>query len=225
MSTCASSWVPSLVLQRFSRGHTIWWRVLRFAICRELHSQENWFEMVILYRQVPCFTSSSTLLSLFRKLSVEILNFSSFAFLKIARKLCESTDLNLYLAFGGCEEWLIGIVEVGSSSVVAKISSFSSIKRCAGPICLRDDLSDNSKDEGSRPVHLSIYSNLSFCFKTRWICYVIVNIINRWDVDPIIDACAALARLDLVMLCKLNLNAEAHLHFTFMQTFKVSVRD
>ena len=109
MPNCASRWVPSLILQRFSRGHTIWWQVLRFAICRELHSQENWFEMVILYRQVPCFTSSSTLLSLFRKLSVEILNFSSFAFLKIARKLCESTDHMLFSVFGGCEEWLNGM--------------------------------------------------------------------------------------------------------------------
>ena len=48
---------------------------------------------------------------------------------------------------------------------------------------------------------------------------------NQWDVDPIIDACGALARLDLVMLCKLNLNVEAHLYFTFSQTFKVSVSD
>ena len=103
MSTCASSWIPSLVLQRFRRGHTIWWRVLRFTICRELHSQENWFEMVILYRQLPCFTSSSTLLSFFRKLSMETLDFSSFAFLKIARKLCESNNLNLFLAFASCE--------------------------------------------------------------------------------------------------------------------------
>ena len=29
-----------------------------------------------------------------------------------------------------------------------------------------------------------------------------------------IDACAASARFDLVMLCKLNLNAEDHLYFT-----------
>ena len=62
-----------------------------------------------------------------------------------------------FLASGGCEEWLNGNVEVGSSSVVAKISSSSSIKRCAGPICLRDDLLDNSRGEGSRPLHLSIY--------------------------------------------------------------------
>ena len=48
---------------------------------------------------------------------------------------------------------------------------------------------------------------------------------NQGDVDPIVDACVALARLDLVMLCKLILNAEAYLCFTFSQTFKVSVRD
>ena len=55
---------------------------------------------------------------------MQILDFSSLTFLKIARKLCESTDLNLFfLAFGGYEEWLNGIVEAGSSSVVAKISS------------------------------------------------------------------------------------------------------
>ena len=69
MPNCASRWVPSLILQRFSRGHTIWWQVLRFAICRELHSQANWFEMATLYRQLPCFTSFSTLLSHFGKLS------------------------------------------------------------------------------------------------------------------------------------------------------------
>ena len=211
MSTCASSWVPSLILQRFSRGHTIWWQVLRFAVCMELHSQENWFEMVMLYRKLPCFTSFSKLLSLFCKLSMEILDFSSFAFQKIA--------------FGSCVKWLNGSVEVGSSSVVAKISSSSSIKRCAGTLCLRNDLSDNSRGEGSRPVHLSIYSVLPFSLKTRWICNVIVNTINQWDVDLIIDACAALVRLDLVMLYKLNLSEEAHLYFTFSQKSKVSVRD
>ena len=224
MSTCASSWVPSLILQRFSRDHTIWWQVLRFAICRELHSLENWFEMVILYQQVSCFTSSSTLPSLFCKLSMETLDFSSFAFLNISKALWINWSQS-FLAFGGLEKWLNGSVEVGSSSVVAKISSSSSIKRCAGPICLRDDLSDNSRGEGSRPVHLFIYSVLPFCSKTRWICNVLVNSINQWDVDPILDACTALAWLDLVMLSKLNLNAEAYLYFTFSQTFKVSVRD
>ena len=48
---------------------------------------------------------------------------------------------------------------------------------------------------------------------------------NQWDVDPIVDACVALDRLDLVMLCKLILNAEAYLYFIFSQTFKVSVID
>ena len=85
------------------------------------------------------------MLSLFRKLSTEILDFSSSAVLKIDRKLCESTDLNLFLALGRCKEWLNGSIEVGSSSVVVKISSSSSIKRFTGPIYLRDDLSDNSK--------------------------------------------------------------------------------
>ena len=66
-----------------------------------------------------------------------------------------------FLASGGCEEWLNGNVEVGSSSVVAKIFSSSSIKRCAGSICLRDDLLDNSRGEASRPLHLSIYLVLS----------------------------------------------------------------
>ena len=221
MSTCASSWVLSI----HSRCHTIRCQVLRFAICWELHSQENWFEMVILYWKLPCFTSSSTLLSLFRKVSIEILDFGSFAFLKIARKFCESTNLNLLLAFAGCEKWFNGSVEVGSSSAGAKTFSYSSIKQCAGPICLRDDLSDNSRGKGSPPVHLSIYSVLPFCLKMRWIYNVIVNSINQWDVDPIIDACAASARLDLVVLSKLNLNAEAHLYFTFSQTFKVSVTD
>ena len=205
-------------MQRFSRGHTIWWQVLRFAICRELHSQENWFERVILYWQVTCFTSSSTLLSLFRKLSMEILDFSSFAVLKIARKLCESTDLNLFLALGGCKEWLNGSIEVGSSSVVAKISSSSSIKRCAGPICLLDDLSGNSK---MKSHVLCTYPFIRFSHFVN----SIANSINQWDVDPIIDACAALARLGLVMLHKLNLNAEGYLYFTFSQMFKVSVRD
>ena len=37
---------------------------------------------------------------------------------------------------------------------------------------------------------------------------------NQRDVDLITDACAVSARLDLVMLYKLNLNAEAHLYFT-----------
>ena len=221
MSTCASSWVLSI----HSRCHTIRCQVLRFAICWELHSQENWFEMVILYWKLPCFTSSSTLLSLFRKVSIEILDFGSFAFLKIARKFCESTNLNLLLAFAGCEKWFNGSVEVGSSSAGAKTFSYSSIKQCAGPICLRDDLSDNSRGKGSPPVHLSIYSVLPFCLKMRWIYNVIVNSINQWDVDPIIDACAASARLDLVVLSKLNLNAEADLYFTFSQTFKVSVTD
>ena len=121
-----------------------------------------------------------------------------------------------FLAFGGCEQWLNGSAEVGSSSVVAKISSSSSIKRCACPNCLRDDLSDNSRGEGDVlcPVHLSIYSVLPFCLKTRWICNVIVNSMNQGDVDLITDACAVSARLDLVMLYKLNLNAEAHLYFT-----------
>ena len=54
----------------------------------------------------------------FRKLPMEILDFISFAFSKIARKLCESSYLNLFLAFGGCKEWLNG--SVGSSSVVDK---------------------------------------------------------------------------------------------------------
>ena len=159
------------------------------------------------------------------KVSMEILDFGSFAFFKIARKFCESTNLNLLLAFGGCEKWFNGSFEVGSSSVEAKTFSYSSIKQCAGPICLRDDLSDNSRGKGSPPVHLSIYSVLPFCLKMRWIYNVIVNSINQWDVDPIIDACAASARLDLVVLSKLNLNAEAHLYFTFSQTFKVSVTD
>ena len=180
MSTCASSWVLSI----HSRCHTIRCQVLRFAICWELHSQENWFEMVILYWKLPCFTSSSTLLSLFRKVSIEILDFGSFAFLKIARKSCESTNLNLLLAFAGCEKWFNGSVEVGSSSAGAKTFSYSSIKQCAGPICLRDDLSDNSRGKGSPPVHLSIYSVLPFCLKMRWIYNVIVNSINQWDVDP-----------------------------------------
>ena len=92
---------------------------------------------------------------------MEILDFSSFALFKIARKLYESTDLNLFLAFGGCEEWLNGSVENDSSSVVVKIYFSSSIKHCGG-FCLRDDLSDNSRGEGSSPVHLSIYSVLPF---------------------------------------------------------------
>ena len=155
---------------------------------------------------------------------MEILDFSSFALFKIARKLYESTDLNLFLAFGGCEKWLNGSVENDSSSVVVKIYFSSSIKHCGG-FCLRDDLSDNSRGEGSSPVHLSIYSVLPFWLKTRWICNVIVNSINQWDVDPIIDVCAASARLNLVMLCKSNLNEEAHLYFTFSRTLKISVRD
>ena len=40
-----------------------------------------------------------------------------------------------------------------------------------------------------------------------------------------IDGCAASAWLDLVTLCKLNLNAEAHLYFTLSQKIKVLVRD
>ena len=156
MATCARSWFLSLILQRFSRSHKIWWQVLWLPIFRELHSQENWFEMVILYRHLPCFTSASTLLSPFRKLSMQILDFNSFAFLKIARKLCESTNLNLFfLAFRGCEERFNGSVEAGSSSVVVRISSSSSMKRCAHPICLRDDILDNSSGEEPRPVHLS----------------------------------------------------------------------
>ena len=155
MSTCASSWFSSLLLQRFSRSHTIWWQGIRFAICRELHSQENWFEMVILYRQLPCFTSASTLLSLFRKPSVQILDFSSFVvFFKLLKSFVNQLISIFFLAFGGCEEWLNGSVKAGSSSVVAKISSSSSKKRCARPICLRDDLADNSRGEGPRPVHL-----------------------------------------------------------------------
>ena len=155
---------------------------------------------------------------------MEILDFSSFALFKIARKLYESTDLNLFLAFGGCEEWLNGSVENDSSFVIVKIYFSSSIKKCTA-FCLRDDLSDNSRGEGSSPVYLSIYSVLPFWLKTRWICNVIVNSINQWDVDSIIDACAASARLNLVMLCKSNLNEEAHLYFTFSQTFKISARD
>ena len=85
---------------------------------------------------------------------MEILDFSSFALFKIARKLYESTDLNLSL-------WLNGSVENDSSSVVVKIYFSSSIKHCGG-FCLRDDLSDNSRGEGSSPVHLSIYSVLPF---------------------------------------------------------------
>ena len=139
MSAYASRWVPSLKLQRFSRGHTIWWQILRFVICRELHSQENWFEMVILYQQLPCFTSSWTLLSLFRKLSMEILDFSSFTFSKIARIFVNKLISIFFLTLGGCEEWFSGSVEVVSSSVGAKISCCSSIKQCAGLICLRDD--------------------------------------------------------------------------------------
>ena len=98
MSICTSSWFHSLISQRFSRSHTIWWQVLRFASCREPHSQENWFEMVIFHRQLPCFTSASTLLLLFSKLSMQILDFSSLAFLKIAQKFCKSTDLNLFFS-------------------------------------------------------------------------------------------------------------------------------
>ena len=63
--------------------------------------------------------------------------------------------------FGGCEEWLNGSVENDSSSLVVKIYFSSSIKHCGG-FCLRDDLSDNSRGEGSSPVHLSIYSVLPF---------------------------------------------------------------
>ena len=124
-------------------------------------SQESWFGIVILYRQLPCFTSASTQLSLFRKPSMQILDFSSFGFFEIARELCESTDLNLFLAFGGCEEWLNGSVEAASSSVVAKVSSSSSIKECACPICLLDHLSDNSRGEGPHPVHLSPFIRFS----------------------------------------------------------------
>ena len=92
---------------------------------------------------------------------MEILDFSSFALFKIARKLYESTDLNLFLAFGGCEEWLNGSVENDSSFVIVKIYFSSSIKKCTA-FCLRDDLSDNSRGEGSSPVYLSIYSVLPF---------------------------------------------------------------
>ena len=92
---------------------------------------------------------------------MEILDFSSFALFKIARKLYESTDLNLFLAFGGCEEWLNGSVENDSSFVIVKIYFSSSIKKCTA-FCLRDDFSDDSRGEGSSPVYLSIYSVLPF---------------------------------------------------------------
>ena len=139
ISTCASSSFPSLILQRFTRGHAIWWHVLHFAICRELHSQKNWLEIVILHRQLPPFTSVSILPSLFRKLSMHILDFS-FLLLKLkAWRLGESTDRNLFFSLWMLHDGLFnGSVKVGTFSVVAKISSSLSIKRRARPICLCD---------------------------------------------------------------------------------------